>query len=591
MAMSNTLAINPAPIRELKNTAAMIGSKSYSRKNCFLTHLKQESQKICKNEVWSASQKTNAAEDTAAAPEDSRLQTSTAAAINSQAPAENTTNGQDKSNGSSADDKPAQADPAPDRANNKSNTGANPVDTVVAAVMECAAPVLPAGTINPVNGQETSGPAVQEGVQSLSGLGTEPDPLARTNLVAVSPPTDTSTMNAPNQSAAGTEDETLINQTPQLVPENKPLTASAPTAQSPEKANQTAAASEAVTVSPDLANGSTDVRPLKTMLSTNADIDGAPANDYQSASQEQKAAEPAGIPREMPDNTSLKQTHNSDSTSVSAPQTVGVKTRQNNSESGTNERSTAREQVKTGAASEESEYAGSELKAIMEQENQRTAVKKSSLLSGAAPAAEDETNNTLHDSAALFSKPAGETVKPAIAVRNADSAQLAFQPAVDSQEVLEQIVQKAELLNKQENSEIRIQLKPEFLGKMIIKIAVQEGAVTAHFVTDNHNVKHILETNMQNLRQNLEASGLKVERTEVNVSLDSGRNYSDSDQSRQFLWQEYASRQNYLSQGRESGQYGKDADYTITQTLEEDIADNDVESYQGIYHGRVNFTI
>jgi flagellar hook-length control protein FliK len=293
----------------------------------------------------------------------------------------------------------------------------------------------------------------------------------------------------------------------------------------------------------------------------------------------------------MPDNTSLKQTHNSDSTSVSAPQTVGVKTRQNNSESGTNERSTAREQVKTGAASEESEYAGSELKAIMEQENQRTAVKKSSLLSGAAPAAEDETNNTLHDSAALFSKPAGETVKPAIAVRNADSAQLAFQPAVDSQEVLEQIVQKAELLNKQENSEIRIQLKPEFLGKMIIKIAVQEGAVTAHFVTDNHNVKHILETNMQNLRQNLEASGLKVERTEVNVSLDSGRNYSDSDQSRQFLWQEYASRQNYLSQGRESGQYGKDADYTITQTLEEDIADNDVESYQGIYHGRVNFTI
>jgi hypothetical protein len=85
MAMSNTLAINPAPIRELKNTAAMIGSKSYSRKNCFLTHLKQESQKICKNEVWSASQKTNAAEDTAAAPEDSRLQTSTAAAINSQA--------------------------------------------------------------------------------------------------------------------------------------------------------------------------------------------------------------------------------------------------------------------------------------------------------------------------------------------------------------------------------------------------------------------------------------------------------------------------------------------------------------------------
>jgi hypothetical protein len=72
-------------------------------------------------------------------------------------------------------------------------------------------------------------------------------------------------MNAPNQSAAGTEDETLINQTPQLVPENKPLTASAPTAQSPEKANQTAAASEAVTVSPDLANGSTDVRPLKTM--------------------------------------------------------------------------------------------------------------------------------------------------------------------------------------------------------------------------------------------------------------------------------------------------------------------------------------
>lgn len=94
-----------------------------------------------------------------------------------------------------------------------------------------------------------------------------------------------------------------------------------------------------------------------------------------------------------------------------------------------------------------------------------------------------------------------------------------------TEEVFAQIVDKAKLMVKMSSSEMNIDLKPEFLGKLSIKVMVEDGLVTARFLTDNHHVKQMLETNLNALRQNLENQGLKVDKTEVEVQLGNERNF------------------------------------------------------------------
>jgi len=108
---------------------------------------------------------------------------------------------------------------------------------------------------------------------------------------------------------------------------------------------------------------------------------------------------------------------------------------------------------------------------------------------------------------------------------------------IDVKNLIDQVVQKAELTVKANSSEMKIQLEPQLLGKLTIKIALEDGLLTARFTTDNHQVKHLLESNMSTLRQSLEAQGIKVEKTEVNVQLDSGGTFGGYQEGRQEMWQ------------------------------------------------------
>lgn len=159
---------------------------------------------------------------------------------------------------------------------------------------------------------------------------------------------------------------------------------------------------------------------------------------------------------------------------------------------------------------------------------------------------------------------------------------------VDAQEVIDQIVQKAELLKSENNNtEMRIQLKPGFLGKMLIKIAIEDGLVTAKFVTESQHVKQLLEANLVTLKQNLEAQGLKVDRTEVNVQLDNGGNFHGDESGRELMWNEMrdGGNQNRSWQRFEEYQQGVD---TGLDKLPETILESQ-ENY--IQDGRVDFMI
>ena len=120
------------------------------------------------------------------------------------------------------------------------------------------------------------------------------------------------------------------------------------------------------------------------------------------------------------------------------------------------------------------------------------------------------------------------------ALENTNISTLTAKP--DPADVIDQIVKKATIMLKANSSEMRIELKPEFLGKMMIKIVVEDGLVTARFVTENQQVKNLLESNLAALRQSLEAQGIRVERTEVNIGLNNGGLFDGSEGNREWMW-------------------------------------------------------
>ena len=83
--------------------------------------------------------------------------------------------------------------------------------------------------------------------------------------------------------------------------------------------------------------------------------------------------------------------------------------------------------------------------------------------------------------------------------------------------IFKQIVNNSQLLVGRDHSEIRIQLRPEFLGKVSLEIAVEHGIVKAEIAAENQQVKQLIEANLGNLKQTLTNQGLKVDQLVVNL--------------------------------------------------------------------------
>ncbi len=84
-------------------------------------------------------------------------------------------------------------------------------------------------------------------------------------------------------------------------------------------------------------------------------------------------------------------------------------------------------------------------------------------------------------------------------------------------EIISRIAGKAKLLVTDEQSEITIDLKPESLGKMVLKGVAENDNVTARLLTENNIVKEVIEANFQLLKESLEKQGLIVQDISVSV--------------------------------------------------------------------------
>ncbi|MBQ9486704.1 MAG: flagellar hook-length control protein FliK [Selenomonadaceae bacterium] len=83
-----------------------------------------------------------------------------------------------------------------------------------------------------------------------------------------------------------------------------------------------------------------------------------------------------------------------------------------------------------------------------------------------------------------------------------------------------QIVEQARMIRTNTNTEMVIQLKPEHLGELTLRVSVStNGAVTASFYSDNAQVRAIIENSIVHLRQELNEQGIKVDNVEVYAGL------------------------------------------------------------------------
>ena len=90
--------------------------------------------------------------------------------------------------------------------------------------------------------------------------------------------------------------------------------------------------------------------------------------------------------------------------------------------------------------------------------------------------------------------------------------------SVNTQDVIDQIVESARVILTEDKTSMELQLNPQNLGKIILKVTEQEGAVTAKIMTQNAVVKEALEAQTVELRQNLGQAGVKVDAVEVTVA-------------------------------------------------------------------------
>jgi len=71
-------------------------------------------------------------------------------------------------------------------------------------------------------------------------------------------------------------------------------------------------------------------------------------------------------------------------------------------------------------------------------------------------------------------------------------------------------------------AEMRMTLRPESLGDIVLRVMTQNGIVTAQFEAENQRVKEALEAHFSQLRNALEEQGLTFSELSVSVRQEKG---------------------------------------------------------------------
>jgi len=88
-------------------------------------------------------------------------------------------------------------------------------------------------------------------------------------------------------------------------------------------------------------------------------------------------------------------------------------------------------------------------------------------------------------------------------------------------QILDQIIDKVKKpIFKNGVNEIKLSLKPEFLGELKIEISVEKNVFRADITVENHFIKDVLDGNLEKLKQALHTHGLEIREFSVSVGQD-----------------------------------------------------------------------
>jgi flagellar hook-length control protein FliK len=129
-------------------------------------------------------------------------------------------------------------------------------------------------------------------------------------------------------------------------------------------------------------------------------------------------------------------------------------------------------------------------------------------------------------------------------------------------EQLGPLVRTAAFLLKNGRQEAKMALHPESLGHLKIRISTENHQVTVRFMAETAAAKDLIEHNLHQLKADFQSQGLEVQKFEVSLSQDSGRNgagYNPSSAGNRTRHKATGKREENLRQDEESSRIASTA--------------------------------
>ena len=97
-----------------------------------------------------------------------------------------------------------------------------------------------------------------------------------------------------------------------------------------------------------------------------------------------------------------------------------------------------------------------------------------------------------------------------------------------------QIQNQVDVSSNTKGKDISIELRPEALGRLHLKVTVKDGVVSAKILAENGQVKELLEGNLAKLKQSLGQKNLQVENFDVSTGHNGEELAQSFSENRQF---------------------------------------------------------
>lgn len=144
--------------------------------------------------------------------------------------------------------------------------------------------------------------------------------------------------------------------------------------------------------------------------------------------------------------------------------------------------------------------------------NSQKAVKEDTLSSSDEKAVQKNDQQVFQNTVVL--KPVSDQTGPGQTEQTGIDKQ---SPVVNKEDILNQVYDKIKVLDSNGTSELHVNLKPDQLGDVSIKLVMEKGAINARITVENSSVKNIMETSMSQIKEHLKEQNVNVSHLTVYV--------------------------------------------------------------------------